>query len=477
MIVRVFSSGRSNGDSPVNYLLSNHDHAGDERSVEPEVLEGHPATTVGIINGISRVHKYVSGVVAFRDEEKPTREQMHQVIDAFHATFVPGLERDRYNALWVLHRDKGNAELHFVFPMADLTTGRRLNIHPPGPKNLALYESFTQVVNHSLGYAQVRPDPYKASAPDYERKSGKTDAKRQTGVLMDEIRQAVVSERVSNRTELCRFLDEELGVTVTRQGKDYLSVKLPGASKAVRLKGELFQEDADYRTLRDAKSGNTGPVMLTGPEFETAKNRLHGLVQERRDYNVKMFQPSRRYAMQAPEKSHAAQVKHSAVYVPLPKAQPQNTITTQGGITMGNKQKTNSKPATSKESTQALITDVKSQIQKIEAGKQATYSPPSKTAVRANIAIARNKALNPSGQIKHLGLASMAQIDSAIVELGISIDSARAELLDAKTPEEERRARDRLWQLEEQMKRLQTELSQLKSTTSAPSARNQNTRS
>lgn len=457
----MFSSGRSNGESPVNYLLSQQDHTGEERSVEPEVLEGHPATTIGIINGISRVHKYVSGVVAFRDEEKPTRAQMHQVIDAFQATFVPGLDRDRYNALWVLHQDKGNTELHFVFPMTELTTGRRLNIHPPGPKNIALYEAFTQVVNHSLGYAQVRSDPFKALAPGYERKKGKTDTMRRTGVLMDEIRQAVTDGKVGNRQELCRFLDEELGVTVTRQGKDYLSVKLPGSAKAVRLKGELFQESTDYRTLRDAKSGNTEPVLLTGPEFETAKNRLHTLVQERHDYNVKMFQPSKRYAMQAPKHTHSAPGKPSAVYVPLPKAQPKQTII-KGGITMGNKQKTNSKPATSTESTLALIADVKRQVQKIEASKPVPYSPPTRTAIKANIAIARNKALNPNGQVKHLGLASMAQIDSAIIELGISIDSVRAELLDAKTPEEQRRARDRLWQLEEQMKRLQAELARLR---------------
>lgn len=462
MIVRVFRSGRSNGESPVNYLLSQQDYTGEERSVEPEVLEGHPATTIGIINGISRVHKYVSGVVAFRDEEQPTREQMHQVIDAFQSTVVPGLDRDRYNALWVLHRDKGNTELHFVFPMTELTTGRRLNIHPPGPKNLALYEAFTQVVNHSLGYAQVRPDPFKALSPDYERKTGKTDTIRRTGVLMGEIRQAVSDGNIGNRQELCRFLDEELGVTVTRQGKDYLSVKLPGTAKAVRLKGELFQEGTDYRTLRDAtKSGNTGPVLLTGPEFETAKNRLQMLVQERHNYNVKMFQPSKRYPIQAPKHTNSAPGKTSAAYVPLPKAQPKETITT-GGITMGNKQRENNKPATSKESIQALIADVKRQVQKIEANKPASFSPPTRTAIKANITIARNKAMNPNGQIKHLGLASMAQIDSAIVELGISIDSARAELLNAKTPEEESKARDRLWQLEEQMKRLQAELKRVK---------------
>uniref|UniRef100_UPI0035B1F4C3 relaxase/mobilization nuclease domain-containing protein n=1 Tax=Hylemonella sp. TaxID=2066020 RepID=UPI0035B1F4C3 len=445
----------------MNYLLSRHDHTGEERSVQPEVIEGSPTTTIDIINSISRVHKYVSGVVAFRNEERPGRDQIHEVIGSFHATFLPGLDRDRYNALWVLHQDKGNMELHFVFPMADLATGRRLNIHPPGRKNLEMYECFTQVMNHSLGYAQVRADPYKAFAPDYERKTGKTEGKRQCGVLMDEIRQAVVSERVNNRDELCRFLDEGLGVTVTRQGQDYLSVKLPGAAKAVRLKGELFQEDADYRTLRDAKSGNAGPVMLTGPEFETAKAKLQALVQERHDYNIKMFQP-RRWSQIQPSTIPASQsVGGRVAHVPLPSAQPR-TITTQGGNTMGHKQKITSKPAASKADTQALITDVKSQVTKAEAGLSSKFTPPSKTMVRANIGIARNKALNANGGIKAMGLESMALIDAAIIEVNLSIDAANAQLRDARTPEEEARARDLLWKLQEQMRRLQAELQRIK---------------
>ena len=74
MIVRIFKSGTSSGEAPVNYLLSMKDHTGQPRDVAPEVLEGHPATTIAVINNIHRKHRYVSGVIAFRDDEKPTRE-------------------------------------------------------------------------------------------------------------------------------------------------------------------------------------------------------------------------------------------------------------------------------------------------------------------------------------------------------------------------------------------------------------------
>ena len=91
MIVRIFNAGISKGESPVDYLLSERDHTGEQRAVMPFVLSGNPDTTIAVINSIPRKHKYVSGAIAFRDTERPTREQLHGVIRTFKETFCPGL--------------------------------------------------------------------------------------------------------------------------------------------------------------------------------------------------------------------------------------------------------------------------------------------------------------------------------------------------------------------------------------------------
>lgn len=172
MIVRVFKSGTSNGEAPVNYLLSMTDHTGEPRDVAPEVLEGHPATTIAIINSIHRKHRYVSGVIAFRDDEKPTRAQMYEVIDSFKRTVAPGLPDRHFNSLFVLHTEKNNTEIHWVLPMTEFASGRgkRLNVHPPGARNLALYEAFTQVTNQRMGYGQVIPDTMRTAISVTDRK-------------------------------------------------------------------------------------------------------------------------------------------------------------------------------------------------------------------------------------------------------------------------------------------------------------------
>ena len=45
MLSKIFNSGTSKGQSPVNYLLGDKDHTGKIRSVKPEVISGDPELT------------------------------------------------------------------------------------------------------------------------------------------------------------------------------------------------------------------------------------------------------------------------------------------------------------------------------------------------------------------------------------------------------------------------------------------------
>ena len=290
MIVRIFRSGTSGGRSPVAYIMGDVDHAGDARSVKPEILSGDPNTTIAVIDSIQRKHKYVSGAIAFRQEENPSRDTMMEVVDRFKKTFCAGLSDDHFNSLFVLHRDKGNAEIHFVIPSKELTTGRRMNIHPPGPRNLAFFESFVSVVNHDLGYAQVVPDPLKLAFSDFDRKTpaGKK-SRRDKSLAHDHVVSAVRSGKVKNRDDLCRYLDEELGIEVTRKGENYLSVLLPGTKKAKRLKGDLYSSDADYATLLDQSRQARTPRRLTPQEYSESRDRLNAFINERAAFNTKAY--------------------------------------------------------------------------------------------------------------------------------------------------------------------------------------------
>ena len=435
MMVRVFRAGRSNGQSPVNYLLSDTDHTGTKRTVKPEVLEGSPATTIAVINSIQRQHKYVSGVIAFRQEEKPTRDQMHEVIRAFKKTVAPGIKDDAFNSLWVLHQEKGNTELHFLLAMTHLPTGRRWNPHPPGEKNLNLYRQFVSVMNETMGYAQVVPNPLHALMGDFEHKAPRGKEKqRKTQLLMKEIGRAIQSGKVNNRNALCGFLDEELGVTVTRQGRDYLSVRLPGTERAIRLKGAVFQHDADYRTMRGASSAKPRPVMLAGLEFQQAKQTLNALVQERQALNEKAYQPR--------------------VGLPrLKRGQAPTTRTTTKEKTMSINNIKTIRPILNEALTVARQADAERNAEK----KQAI---PDKTTVAQRIASTRQKASRTSSPqaAPSTAMDQIHELEAAIGSLQLGIDAATADIANAGTPEAKAKAAQRLAGLLKQMTRLQEQL-------------------
>ena len=77
-------------------------------------------------------------------EDAPSEDEQRAVMDEFERVAFAGLDPEQHDITWVRHshtsrpeggalgdRD-GRAELHFLTPRMELTTGRALNIAPPG---------------------------------------------------------------------------------------------------------------------------------------------------------------------------------------------------------------------------------------------------------------------------------------------------------------------------------------------------------
>lgn len=297
MIVRFFRTGQSSGEAPVNYLLRSHDHAGELRAERPEILEGNPKLTIRLINGVARQHKYASGCLAFRLGEQPSKAELHAIIDRFKAVVAPGLDPDQFNSLFVLHREPPDRKtglsgmhVHFVMPMTILAgttltgkdlTGRRWNPHPPGKQTIETMALFAQVTNDEHGWAQVTKRRLRVGVDSFWLKAGNTSNAKKAELLRKELSKAVRSGQINSRDELCSFLDQSLGLTITRVGTDYVSVKFPNGVKAVRLKGAMFDCQTDYATLRAATSQSHGTERLSVPGYQEAKARLACLLSSR----------------------------------------------------------------------------------------------------------------------------------------------------------------------------------------------------
>jgi hypothetical protein len=301
MNVTIFPTGKGGAESAVKYLLSDTDHEKKKRSVLPEILFGDPNTFTEIANATKRQHKYTSGVIAFRDQETITPEQITTLIETFRTTFLPGLKVDENFAdFWVMHREKGNLELHFLFSNTELTSNSQLNIHPPGEKNSQFFNAFSAVMNDNFGFAQVVPDPLKISLKPFEAKSpnGKKD-KKAKGDLAQVLHTEITNGFIGNRNQLIGYLKNH-GVDVPTIGTDFITVRLPGAQKNTRLKGPLFTKDSDYKELVAQHHLSKIPKHLTPAEAQDQKEKLIAGIEARTAFNQRRYLTPKPGAKRAP---------------------------------------------------------------------------------------------------------------------------------------------------------------------------------
>ncbi|CAJ0874913.1 relaxase/mobilization nuclease domain-containing protein [Ralstonia thomasii] len=444
MIVRIFNSGTSGGESPVRYLLSDTDHAGEKRSVEPEVLSGSPDLTIATINTITRKHKYVSGAIAFRDQERPSREQIMDIIGRFKQTVCPGLDARHYNSLFVLHRDKGNTEIHFVVPSLELTTGRRLSIHPPGPRNIALYDAFTKVTNHEFGYDQVIVDPLKLALSDFERKVPEGQRDRSNKLhLHKHLARSIRRGEITNRDQLCQHLEEQFGVVVTRKGADYMSVKFPGSQQAKRMRGPLYRADADYAQLLE-QYRRPPPAKLTAAEYRQHKSVLAKLVAER-----KLFFAA---AYLQPRQLRAHKARAALRPRPMRDRRPPSH---------NHKETKTMHPELN--AIKRIASDALSVARQIRA-ERPVFTPANRAVVASRIQRLRDQAYQPrkTDLSEHAAMDTVHEVENALGEIESDLSAATADVSHAKTPEQRRKAEERVAKLIAQKNRLLQQLAQAK---------------
>jgi len=310
MHIKFFDKGTGGGRGPTEYLTSEYVRQSDSRGrplrddrgnvvfrrrdPAPEVLRGSPEATRRLIDSIDNRHKYTSGVVAFHVDDAPTEKQQREMMDDFEGLAFSGLEPDQYDILWVRHTHEGNTELHMVVPRVELSTGKALNVAPPGHSKY--YDALRDSWNYENSWA--RPDdPVRSrlvnTPPTYDKPILQSQAKAREEIT-EWLRNRVADGLVNDRSGVVASL-EELG-EVTRQGKDYVSVKPTGFNKAVRLKGAIYAEEFDGSALRNlVAEASTGPGESRTTELESAQKaraELTGWIERRTDYHKERYQRS-----------------------------------------------------------------------------------------------------------------------------------------------------------------------------------------
>jgi hypothetical protein len=304
MLIKFFRNGKGAGAGPVGYLVADKVLAYDDnrdlirdadgkpitvtREPLPEVLRGNPDRTEAVIDASRHQWTYRAGVISFAAEDAPTEKQQAEVMDQFERLAFAGLDPEQYDVLWVRHIHEDRVELHFCTPRLELTSGRSLNIAPPGYEKA--FDSLRDVMNQRHGWA----DPMELERIQEVRDTIETPSRAQGrdelhAWLQDQISVGLITDRASILDALT-----DAGFDIPRAGKAYLTAQDPDTGERWRLKGEIFHEDwqadpAEREAERGAGHDKAGLRRLDGISAGELQDRFEQNCDHRASYNRERY--------------------------------------------------------------------------------------------------------------------------------------------------------------------------------------------
>lgn len=288
-----FGKGGESAQRAVDYMLADKDHKGEMRE-SVTVLRGNPQLTASIADGLDYKRTYSAGVIAWSPSEQPSRQEIEQVLDDFERVAFAGMSPDQYSWSAIEHGEAdGGKHIHFIIARADLANNKAYNPAPPGWQKY--YDPLRDYHNYLHGWASPA-DPAKRQLlePGF---LAHVDRKNTKQAITDYLVQRVQSGQVHNHEDVISKLSE-LG-EVTRAGKDYISIRLEGQQKAVRLKGALYSKSFNVEQLKDiaqlaAERHEKGGI-LDAELAQQSYEQHQSAVTKRAEYNAQRHPYNKQY--------------------------------------------------------------------------------------------------------------------------------------------------------------------------------------
>lgn len=304
MIIRFLPNGTGDPQLAASYLIGEQDHLGDKRA-GVEIVRGDPIVFAAIASGLNFKYCYTSVVINWSPEDYVSDEHLNEVLDLFEEHAFSGFQSDQYHMTAVMHADDdGSRHLHILIPRVELTTGKSLNIAPPGHRHY--FDPLRDFLNHKYGW--VRPDDptrMKTTKPKNHHvlqnssavKAGLQGQAKKTRVEMIDafIEQRIMLGSIKNRDELVKSLEEisEIGQIAHK------SISLKYKNTRDRLEGEFYHAKFSFTAYREARTRQTGiRKVLPRSEAKPAEcsaglsellERMETVRRKRAEYNQKYY--------------------------------------------------------------------------------------------------------------------------------------------------------------------------------------------
>ncbi|MFP6198243.1 relaxase/mobilization nuclease domain-containing protein [Helicobacter pylori] len=245
MLVKFWGTnqGGGDGDGSVNYLLNERVKQGTAK-----VLKGDANLTKSLLLSLTQKHKACVGCLSF-EESNIDESLKYELMESFENALLTESMQNRYNILWVEHTDKGRLELNFVIPKIDLERQKAFNpyYHKVDLKRI---DTWKDCINLKHNFTNPKDLEKQHNIQQHQTKNPKNKELLATYEKLDKLIQDNLGKLFNSRDDIINFLKDNQ-CEVTRQGKDYISVKLPNEPKAKRLKGFYYHET--FRSITDIR--------------------------------------------------------------------------------------------------------------------------------------------------------------------------------------------------------------------------------
>ncbi|NHA87354.1 molybdopterin-guanine dinucleotide biosynthesis protein MobA [Helicobacter pylori] len=238
------NQGGGDGDGSVNYLLNERVERGTAK-----VLKGDANLTKSLLLSLTQKHKACVGCLSF-EESNIDESLKYELMESFENALLTESMQNRYNILWVEHTDKGRLELNFVIPKIDLDKQKAFNpyYHKVDLKRI---DTWKDCINLKHNFTNPKDLEKQHNIQQHQTKNPQNKELLATYEKLDKLIQDNLGKLFNSREDIINFLKANQ-CEVNRQGKDYISVKLPNEPKAKRLKGFYYHET--FRTIKDIRN-------------------------------------------------------------------------------------------------------------------------------------------------------------------------------------------------------------------------------
>ncbi len=297
MLVKFWGTnqGGGDGDGSVNYLLNERVEQGTAK-----VLKGDANLTKSLLLSLTQKHKACVGCLSF--EEPNINESLkYELMESFENALLTESMQNRYNILWVEHTDKGRLELNFVIPRIDLITQKSFTPYYHSA-DITRIDLWKDCINLKHNFTNPKDLEKQHNIQQHQTKNPQNKELLATYEKLDKLIQDNLGKLFNSREDIINFLKANQ-CEVTRQGKDYISVKLPNEPKAKRLKGfyyhETFRTIADIREQlsearqRESQREHSNPHTTNNNHAELLReleNKLHERIEHKQRYYERLHQ-------------------------------------------------------------------------------------------------------------------------------------------------------------------------------------------